>query len=309
MKRILITGGNGFIGQHLSRLLVQNDYAVTTMDMWGGYKEKGINKITGNVLDKHTLNKATKNTDMVVHMAAMMGVKNTERNRIDTLDVNILGTKNLLESCVKNKVKKVLLTSSSEVYGNQNYFPVSEENPLNPKSVYAVTKLAGEEYVKAYCQDYNMDYNIVRYHNAYGEEQNQNFVIPRFIKKVLNNEPPLIYGTGEQIRCFCYIQDIIQGTYEVLSSEDATNKTFNVGNDREPITMLGVANKIIQLCEKDIEPMNIGMEKSDRTRKREIYKRVPDISHIKEITGFEPQYNLNVGLHNTIEWWRKTYCR
>jgi UDP-glucose 4-epimerase len=239
--------------------------------------------------------------DYVIHLAAMLGVKRTEMKRLEALNVNILGTVNILEGCVKEKIKKIVFASSSEVYGDQTKTPISEEGPLNPKSIYAVTKLAGEEYVKAYKKRYGLDYTIVRFFNAYGPRQVAEFVVPRFIKNVLDNKPPRIYGDGDQIRSFCYVEDIANGIFLALINKKANSHIFNIGNDEEPISIRDLAYKIISISQKDLQPEYIDIKKSDRSAEREILRRIPDISKAKRVLGYEPKFSLSEGIRKIIE--------
>ena len=306
-ENILITGGAGFIGSSLSKFLSDKKANVRIFDIADKIKTDqipaDIDFCKGSVLDTNDVMHAMKGCDYVIHLAAMLGVRNTETARMETLNVNILGTINVLNECIKQNVKKIVFSSSSEVYGEQIKLPIAETNPWNPKSIYAITKLANEEYIRAYHQQYGINYTIVRFHNAYGPGQDTRFVLPRFVYMTLNNELPTIYGKGNQTRAFCFIDDIVNGTYLALIHENANSEIINIGNDREPISIKDLAYKVIFISGKDIKPVYIKMEESDRTSEREILNRVPNISKAKKILGYEPKYNLEQGLKKTIEWW------
>mgnify|MGYP006282397803 CR=1 FL=1 len=305
MSKVLVTGGGGFIGSAMINKLIEKDFEVKAFDLGIQFDEnppaEGVEVYKGSILDKNDLMKATKGCDYVIHLAAALGVKRTEEERLSTLSINIQGTVNVLEACIQDNIKKIIFSSSSEVYGEQTKLPIKENNPLNPKSIYAVTKLAGEEYLRAFKQRYDLDYTIIRFFNVYGPAQVAEFVMPKFIYMVKNNVSPKIYGKGNQIRAFCYVEDAAEGAYLALKNKDANSEVFNIGNDKEPVTMENLAKKIIKISGKDIKPEYVPMEKSDRTQKREIIKRMPDISKARKILGYEPKISIDEGIKKTLD--------
>src|SRR3989338_5393002 len=215
-RKVLITGGCGFIGTAVARHFYNSGFRVRTFDIVEPIK----------AIDEH-----------VIHLAAMLGVKRTEHSRMQCLDVNISGTKNVLDAAVRAGIKKIVFSSSSEVYGEPLKTPISEEHRVHPKSVYAVTKLAGEEYLRAYKKEYGLDYTIVRFFNIYGPGQVAEFVMPKFIKLVLNNQPPTVNGDGKQIRSFCYVDDAAEGVRLALMSKKSNSEIFNIGNDKAVVSI------------------------------------------------------------------------
>jgi UDP-glucose 4-epimerase len=298
-KKVLVTGAGGFIGTKVVQELWNRDCDVYYFDVIDP-KIEGIKRLNlGTILDQYDLALAVKGCDYAIHLAALLGVYKTDNSRLETLHVNIQGTLNFIEACVKERVKKIVFSSSSEVYGDQEKLPITEESPLNPKSVYAVSKIAGEEYLKAYAGMYPFQYNIVRLFNVYGEYQREEFVLPKFVQRVVHNEPPVIYGDGEQSRSFCYVTDAACGIVDALLSE-TQGEIFNIGNDREPISMKDLAYKLIQLSGKSLQPEFIDYEESDRESSREIEKRIPSIEKAKQVLGYEPRYSLEYGLKQMI---------
>jgi UDP-glucose 4-epimerase len=295
LVKVLVTGGAGFIGQAMIKNLLKRNVEVRAFDIVN-CPIKEAESVVGSVMDVNSVNNAVRGCDHVIHLAAMLGVKKTDIRRLDCLDINILGTKNVLEACVKEGVKKVILSSSSEVYGDVNEDQITEESPLNPKSVYAVTKLCGEEYLQAYHRYYGLKYSIVRFFNVYGPNQVAEFVMPRFIKWASKGESPQVYGTGEQTRCFCYVDDAVEGVSLALFSEEANAKVFNIGNNTEPVSMKELALRVIKVSGKDIEPKMVPLENSDRTVEREIFKRMPSIEKAKKILGYTPKVSLDQGI-------------
>lgn len=308
-KRVLITGGAGFIGNYIARNLLNKGFKVRLFDLdFTNYNlvcERigdlpGVERVRGSILDNNALCNAVKECDYVIHAAAMLGVKKTDSKRLECLNVNILGVINILEACLKEKVKKIIFTSSSEVYGEATETPIKEETPKNPVSIYAITKLAGEEYVRAYAEKYGLDYSIVRFFNVYGPGQVAEFVMPKFIKMVLKDKSPIIYGNGSQIRSFCFIEDVAEGVSKVLTNPNSSRQVFNIGNDKEPISMQDLAEKVITLSGRNLKPEFISMENSDRHISREIQKRIPSIAKANNMLGYMPEVSLDEGIKKTL---------
>jgi len=306
MSKVLVTGGGGFIGHAMVKYLLQKDYEVRAFDLAFQLEKNpsppGAEIYKGSIMDVNDLMIAIKDCDYVVHLAAALGVKRTEQERLSTLNINIQGTSNVLEACVRDNVKKIIFSSSSEVYGDQKKLPISEKNPLQPKSIYAITKLAGEEYLKAYHQRYGTDYSIVRFFNIYGPRQVAEFVMPKFINSVLNDIPPTIYGEGKQSRAFCFVDNAVEGMYLALTNKKANSRIYNIGDDREPITMVDLAYKIIEISEKDLEPNFISINDSDRSEEREINNRIPSILKAKNELGYCPRISLTEGISEVIKY-------
>ena len=301
MSKILITGGNGFIGHELIKKLVKIGHEITSLDILVPEKRnKQIRYYSGSILNRYDLDAAMKNCDIVFHLAAMVGVALTEKKRLECLEINIQGTKAVLDAVVRQKVKKIIFSSSSEVYGDQDIIPTNESADLKPKSNYGITKLVGEEYVKAYSKFYKFDFNIIRFFSLYGGTQRPDFVIPIFKNIIKNNKTINIYGKGNQIRSYCYIDDAIDGVIKVLQ-KGKKKHTYNIGNNNEPISVEELANKMINISQKNIKIKKIPFEKSDRSKNREIYKRQPDISKLKKDTNFLPKINLDKGIKKLFQ--------
>jgi|TARA_B100000315_G_scaffold134437_1_gene123858 UDP-glucose 4-epimerase len=299
--KVFVTGGAGFIGLNVVRELIKDGHEVTIFDLPGQVEKteipENVKVIIGSILDNVMLHRAIQGNEYIIHLAAKLGVKRTEVERLNCLNVNIKGTENILESAVKENIKKVVFTSSSEVYGNQLETPITEESPVNPISVYAITKLVGEEYLKAYKQEYDLDYSIIRFFNVYGAGQVGQFVIQRFIEAVKRNKSPQIYGDGKQVRCFCHVNDAARGLVKVLFCNNLNNgEVFNIGNDTEPINLEDLAFKIIKIAKKDIEPEFVPYSSSDRNLEREVFNRIPSIEKIKNILDYKPDISLENGL-------------
>jgi len=296
LLKITITGGSGFIGTYLSESLKKH-HQIKILDV-NPPKIRDIEFIKCDLANDERISEFIKGSEIVIHLAAAVGVKMTEEDPIKTLDLNIIGTKKILEACKENRVKKIIFSSSSEVYGEPHNVPINEKEPVMPITNYGVSKIAGEEYVKAYSKKYGFKYSILRFFNAYGSKQSKSFVIPEFINNAISNKPIIIHGSGKQIRAFCHIDDIVNGINLCIDKGD--NNLFNIGNNSEPINIFDLAKKIILLTESKSEIMFVPFEDSNRQRSHEIINRIPDITKAKKNLGFEPIISLNEGIKSFL---------
>ena len=303
MSKILITGGQGFLGKRTAEILSEMGHEVTCFDIALINKTEGKNlpykKTLGSILNSLDVDRAMKRCDIVVHFAAMVGVRITEKKSLDCLHINIQGTSNVLDAAVKNKVKKIIFSSSSEVYGEQEKFPIFEDANLTPKSNYGISKIVGEEYVKAYNKLYGIKFNICRFFNLYGPGQKEDFVIPKFAGHIKKNETIKVYGDGKQIRSYCYIDDAVKGIINILE-KGKDNTTYNVGNDLEPISVIDLANKMVMVSKKKIKIEKVPFEQSDRGSNREIYRREPSVEKLRKETGYTPKVKLEAGIKEIL---------
>ena len=310
-NRILVTGGAGCIGMPVCKQLKQAGYEVVLFDLYEQIRmveehiDEGIEIYYGSILDDSSIRDAIRSCDAVIHLAAYLGVRRTEINNLRCLDININGTKKVLDACVLSGVNKIVFSSSSEVYGEPLTNPVSETNLTQGKTVYAISKLSGEELVKAYSNEYNhLSYSILRYFNTYGPYQIAQFVVPKFIRNVLENKAPVIYGNGEQQRSYCFSTDTARGTISALFSKKASGQTINIGNTEALISLNDLGRLVIELCGKEGE-VNVktknSFEGTDRSSLREINVRYCDTAKAKEILDFVPAISLREGIKSLLE--------
>ena len=305
MSIVLVTGGGGFIGREVAKQLLSRKYKVRLFDLVGTDIEEADGcHTTGSILDPYELSKAVRGCDYVIHLAAAVGVQRTEKNQLECLFINIQGTVNVLDACVRERAKKIVFASSSEVYGEPKSCPITEEAPLNPISNYAVSKIVGEQYLNAYAETYGIKYNIVRLFNVYGEYQKREFVIPNFVKNVLDDKPPRVYGKGKQVRSFCYVEDAARGIVSALFCPRAGGEIFNIGNDYEPISIKDLAQKVIKISRRPLKPSFVNYNNSDRVSERDILTRIPSIEKAKRILKFRPQVSLDDGLSRMISFYK-----
>lgn len=302
--KVLVTGAAGNIGSALTERLVQDGYEVVAVD---NLVTGSLSKLPSVVNNRCKFVKADVNEyeaisaimqahhfDYVFHYAALVGVQRTLQNPLSVLK-DIEGIKNILELCRTTAVKRIFFSSSSEVYGEPVEFPQNEQTtPLNSKLPYAIVKNVGEAFLKAYQQEYGLNYSIFRFFNTYGPRQSEDFVISRFIKQALEGKPITIYGEGTQTRTFCYIDDNIDVTVKCLKENLCVNEVMNIGSDVE-ITVHDLAKKITKLTNASSEIIFLpALKEGDMSR------RMPDNSKMKAILN-RPLTDLERGIKMTID--------
>lgn len=287
-RRILVTGGAGFVASSLAQRLADNpdNYVVIVDNLLTGSMEK----LPLNVHDNVKYIKADVNNfndisiifsafsfDYVFHYAAVVGVKRTLANPVMVLN-DLNGIKNILDLSKNTSVKRVYYSSSSEVYGEPVEFPQNEHTtPLNSRLPYAIVKNVGEAYLRAYYQEYGLEYTIFRFFNTYGPKQSSDFVMSKFIQAAVHNMDITIYGDGSQTRTFCYIDDNIDASLNAFYNDLLINEVANIGSDYE-ITILDLAHKVLQITGSPSQIVFLpALKEGDMTR------RCPDISIMKQL--------------------------
>ena len=306
MKNILITGGAGNVGSALANKLSENknNFVVIIDNLSTGSIEKIPQKENVKLIkaDANNYNDIVSifgryNFEYVFHYAALVGVKRTLDNPIMVLD-DIDGIKNILSLSKNTGVKRVFYSSSSEVYGEPFEIPQNEKTtPLNSRLPYAIVKNVGEAFFKSYYQEYGLEYTIFRFFNTYGPNQSEDFVVPRFIKLALNNEPIHIYGDGLQTRSFCYVEDNIDACVKAMENPLCKNDVMNVGSDIE-MTILKLAKEVIRITNsKSAIKFLPALEEGDMTR------RCPDTSKMKKVLNRD-LVSLEVGINKLVEFYK-----
>jgi UDP-glucose 4-epimerase len=304
--RYLVTGGAGFIGSHLAEKLIARGDQATVFDNLStgsainlsGIKEK-ITFQEGNILDKSEIYKLVSESDYVVHLAAALGVFNIVNKPLESLRTNLQGSEVVLEACDKYR-KPVLVASTSEIYGKNDKVPLTEEDdriighPLKSRWSYSEAKAVDESLAYFYYLENKLPIRIVRFFNTVGPRQvgHYGMVVPRFVSSALKNEPLSVYGSGEQIRCFCHVDDAVRALLLVMDSDKAVGEVFNVGNNQQ-ITIMELAKKVIELTGSSSTIEKIAYENAYPEGFEDMQRRVPDISKIKQVLGWSPEINLD----------------
>ena len=309
-KTFLVTGGTGFIGSNICKLLLKKNYNVKIFDnnFRGSLNkianiEKKVQFIKGDIRNSKSLNKAMKGTDAVIHLAYINGTKYFYTKPVLTLDIAMKGIINVIDLCIKNKIKELYLASSSEVYQTPDKIPTDETEPLripdifNPRYSYGGGKILTELMGIHYGKKYFKKLIVFRPHNVYGPDQGKEHVIPDFISKfkLINkkNKKFEIQGSGSEIRSFIYIDDFVNALDLILRYGKHLN-IYNIGTD-ERIRIIDLARKMSKIFNKKIK-----IKKKSLLKGSTKY-RVPDVTKIKKL-GFKKKYNLNSGLIKTINW-------
>jgi len=305
--KALVTGGAGFIGSHLAeRLLEMGNEVVVVDDLSTGSLEniEGIKNdakfgfVQGNIRDAEMMRSMTEQCDVVFHLAAAVGVKLIANRPVHTIETNIHGTEVVLEAANKFK-RKVLLASSSEVYGKSEAVPFHEDDDMLlgstrfPRWAYACSKAIDEFLALAYCQQDGLEVVVARFFNTIGPRQSGRYgmVVPRFVRWALRNEPVLIYGTGRQTRCFAYVADIVDGVAALMNSSEAIGKVYNLGSAEE-ITIEALAEKVIEMTGSKSEKRFVPYKQAYGREFDDMMRRAPSLSRIKSEIGWEPRTNL-----------------
>ncbi len=301
-KKILITGGAGFIGSHLTEYLSKNNKVVVIDNLLRGNKIKNYNKnikfIKGDVRNYKIINRYSKGCYMIFHLAALLGVEMVSKDNILTMDTEIIGMRNVCLAAIKNKVKKVIYTSSSGIYGKLNYDKnVKENSPANPTSSYALSKKFNEFYLKAMYKQYKLESLSLRLFNVYGPRQDDRMVIPRFYNQSIKEKKITVYGNGNQTRDFTYIDDCI---YSITKAAEKF-KGCDVLNIAK-----GADFKIIELA-KYIKNITKSKSKISFTKVPEqleefqVKKRCGNSSKLYNLINYKPSTKIRKGLKKTFE--------
>ena len=300
IKSVLVTGGCGYVGTKLVPQLLKADYRVYVLDwmIYGNYLPFDRRLSCYNIdMRKHDAVRdiiQRINPDAVIDLASISNDPMGDLEPSLTKAVNIEAQKKLIDTSIKNKVKRFIFGSSSEVYGDSKV-PMKEGAPFSPKSTYAVAKLVGEEYCQAYYHKYNMPYTVLRYFNVYGPRQDERFVISRFMRQALASETIYVYGDGKQTRDFTHVDDAVNMTLLAATTEETSCQEMNIGT--------GVSTSINDLATIIIKASNsknarkqyVDYDKK-RPRKIEIFNRNCDINKARKLLHYEPKINLEAGI-------------
>ncbi|MCD0465920.1 SDR family NAD(P)-dependent oxidoreductase [Flavobacterium sp. ENC] len=298
MKKYVITGGAGFIGSHIAEHLSKEGHQVTILDsLRTGFKHNlnGLNVdfVQGDIRDENLVNEVVSGASGIFHLAALVSVPESLLKIKECIEINTVGTINILEAARNNTGCKVVLSTSAANYGNNPVLPKVETMFPEPMTPYAVTKLDGEYYLKMYLDQYQVPTASLRYFNVFGPHQNPESAyaaaVPIFINKALQNEPIIIYGDGSQTRDFIYVKDVVKAN--ILASQKG-NETYNVA--------LGHSTSVLELAEKIIKITN------SKSQLKFLEERPGDIKHSKanpekfNQLGFKPEYTIDKALEETI---------
>ena len=312
MKQVLVTGADGFIGSHLTELLVNEGYKVRALALYNSFNDWGwletvdckdqIEVVTGDVRDPFFCDEITKDIDMVFHLAALIAIPYSYVAPQSYVDTNVNGTVNMCKASMKNGVKKFIHTSTSETYGTAQYVPINEKHPMQPQSPYSASKIAADAMAMSFYNSFEFPLTIARPFNTYGPRQSARAVIPTIITQIANGMKEIKLGDVTPTRDFNYVEDTCRGFLALANSEKTNGQAINIGSNFE-ISIGDTLNLIKEIMNSDVH--FVVDEKRIRPEKSEVNRLWCDNSLIKELTGFEPKYSIKDGLEKTVDWFTK----
>ena len=313
-KKVLVTGSDGFIGSHLVEALLKEQCKIrafvyyNSFNSWGWLDTlsrndlKGIDVFSGDIRDPNAVRKAIKDIDVVFHLAALIGIPFSYNSPDSYIDTNVKGTSNILQACMDFKIEKVIVTSTSEVYGTAQYVPIDETHPLQAQSPYSATKIGLEKLAESFHCSFNAPVIIARPFNTYGPRQSLRAVIPTVIMQLLSGQNEVRLGSLVPTRDFSYVKDTCQGFVDIACSEKLIGEEINIASGTE-ISIGEVAQEIID----QINPKAKIVYDKERARpdKSEVKRLVGCNKKIRNLTGWKSGYDLKNGLSETIQWFRR----
>ena len=310
-SKILVTGADGFIGSHLTELLLEKGYQVRALsyynsfNYWGWLEDIPANKnlevITGDIRDPHFCNKITKGIDIIYHLAALIAIPYSYVAPDNYLETNVKGTLNMCQASLDNKVERLLVTSTSEVYGTAQYVPIDEKHPLQPQSPYSASKIGADAIAMSFYNAFNLPVTIVRPFNTYGPRQSARAVIPTIISQIANGIKEIKLGDTTPTRDFNYVKDTCRGFIELAECDKAIGEVVNIGSNYE-ISVGDTLDLIKKLMKSDVKFMKD--DQRIRPDKSEVFRLWCDNTKINNLTGFKPENNIEQGLTKTIDWFK-----
>ncbi|RDX35502.1 NAD-dependent epimerase/dehydratase family protein [Arcobacter sp. HD9-500m-PIT-SAG03] len=308
-KNILITGADGFIGSHLTEMLVKEGANVKALSLYNSFNYWGwlediscldnIEVLNGDIRDAHYCKHITKDIDIIFHLAALIAIPYSYVAPSSYVDTNINGTLNIVQAARENGVSRVIHTSTSEVYGTALYVPIDEKHPLQAQSPYSASKISADAMALSFYNAFDLALTIARPFNTYGPRQSARAVIPTIITQIASGVKEIKLGDVSPTRDFNYVEDTCLGFLKLASSPKTIGETVNIGSNFE-ISVGDTLNIIKEIMNSDVE--FITDKQRIRPGKSEVQRLWCDNTKIKSLTGFEPQYSIKQGLEKTIEW-------
>lgn len=307
-KIMLVTGADGFIGSHLTEMLLEEGYKVRALSQYNSFNNwgwlEGINHpnlevVTGDVRDPHYCKHISRDVDTIFHLAALIAIPYSYIAPDSYVDTNVKGTLNICQAAKENGVRRVLVTSTSEVYGTAQYVPIDEKHPKQPQSPYSATKIGADAMAMSFYNAFELPVVIVRPFNTYGPRQSARAIIPTIITQIANGATEIKLGDLTPTRDFNFVKDTCRGFIQLADCDDAIGQEVNVCSNYE-ISMRDTLNLIADIMGKKVN----FVEDTQRLRPKnsEVFRLWGDNTKIKGLTGFEPEYDIRRGLEETIKW-------
>jgi NAD dependent epimerase/dehydratase len=313
-KKVLVTGAEGFIGSHLTEKLVQMGAQVTALVQYNSFNnwgwidtftpeiKKEIEIYTGDIREYDNISKAVAGKDVVLHLAALIAIPYSYQSPAAYVRTNVEGTLNVMEACRVHGVEKVVHTSTSEVYGTAQYVPIDENHPLQGQSPYSASKIGADKIAESYYRSYNLPVATIRPFNTYGPRQSARAVIPTIISQILTGKKLIKLGSLTPTRDFTFVKDTANGFIRMAETDECIGQVINIGMNSE-ISIGDLVNKMILLTGKEVSIES--EEERIRPDKSEVSRLWCDNRKAGEILGWTPQYSLDQGMQETINWIEK----
>jgi len=308
-KNVLVTGADGFIGSHLTEMLVRRGYKVKALTQYNSFNNWGwledvdclneIEVVTGDVRDPYFCKRITRDVDIVFHLAALIAIPYSYIAPDSYVDTNINGALNVCQAARENGVKRIIHTSTSEVYGTAQYVPIDEKHPLQPQSPYSATKIAADAIVLSFYNTFDLPVTIARPFNTYGPRQSARAVIPTIISQIESGKKVIEIGDITPTRDFNYVEDTCRGFIELAECEASIGEAVNIGSNSE-ISIGESLNIICELMHSDVEFR--ACNERIRPEKSEVFRLLCDNTKIRSLTGYLPRIDIREGLRRTINW-------
>lgn len=313
---VLVTGGAGFIGGHLAEAFLRDGHDVTVLDSFEPFYAEGIKRHTvdvhrevaderavtyrlveGDIRDIDLVENLVTAADVIVHQAAQAGVRESVANPRTVTDINVDGTVNLLEAARHGNVERVVIASSSSVYGKPESLPYEEDHPTEPVSPYGVSKLAQEHHARVYAELHDLPTVCLRYFTVYGPRMRPNMAISNFVSRCLNGEPPVIYGDGTQTRDFTYVEDVVDANRTLLTDASTDGEVLNIGSGGT-ISIRELAETVRDQLAPDLEI------EYESAREADAEHTHASVAKAGELIDYEPSRSITAGVEEFIEWYR-----
>lgn len=313
-KKVLVTGAEGFIGSHLTERLVELGANVTALVQYNSFNNWGwidtfdknvLNSIkveTGDIRELDGMNRIIKGQEVVMHLAALIAIPYSYLSPMAYVRTNVEGTTNILEACRMHDVEKIVHTSTSETYGTALYVPIDEKHPMQGQSPYSASKIGADKMAESFYKSFNMPIATIRPFNTYGPRQSARAVIPTIISQILAGKKEIKLGSLTPTRDFNYVKDTAEAFVKIAESDKSIGEVINAGSNYE-ISIGETVKKIINIIGKDVKILCD--DERIRPEKSEVNRLWADNTKIKELTGWSPNYSIDRGLEETVEWIRK----
>lgn len=310
--KVLVTGADGFIGSHLTEALLKEGHQVRALaqynsfNYWGWLEDieptDSLDVVTGDVRDPNYCREICKDIDVVFHLAALIAIPYSYVAPDSYVDTNVKGTLNICQAARDCGVKRILVTSTSEVYGTARYVPIDEKHPLQPQSPYSASKIGADAIAMSFYNAFKLPITIVRPFNTYGPRQSARAVIPTIISQIADGMKEIKLGDISPTRDFNYVEDTCRGFIELAKCDKAIGETVNIGSNFE-ISIKDTLDLIKDIMQSDVHFTTD--EQRIRPENSEVFRLWCDNTKIRELTGFEPKYSIRKGLEKTVDWFTK----